>query len=73
MYISGVPGTGKTATFYEVLKALNKTDGLPSFKFIEINGLKIGDPNQFYSQFLLVCRIRWGFLLKCFEFSSDRN
>lgn len=54
MYISGVPGTGKTATLYEVKRKLLKTKNLPCFKFIEINGLRIGHPSQFYVHFLMV-------------------
>jgi origin recognition complex subunit 1 len=41
MYISGVPGTGKTATVMEVIKTLKEhaDDGhLPDFDFIDING-----------------------------------
>ncbi|XP_008166128.2 origin recognition complex subunit 1 isoform X2 [Chrysemys picta bellii] len=55
MYISGVPGTGKTATVHEVIRCLQQTaenDGLPSFQFIEINGMKLTDPHQAYVQIL---------------------
>lgn len=51
MYISGVPGTGKTATVYDVIKKLKNEF---EFKFIEINGLRLSEPNQFYSYFLKV-------------------
>ncbi|PVU85192.1 hypothetical protein BB560_007124 [Smittium megazygosporum] len=51
LYISGVPGTGKTATVMEVLRmitfASDKGD-LPDFEFIEINGMKLTDPQQLY-------------------------
>ena len=63
MYVHGVPGTGKTATVLESIKALTavserKVKGrksiagkpnVPKFKFIEINGLKLSDPYQAYS------------------------
>ncbi|XP_038650173.1 origin recognition complex subunit 1 [Scyliorhinus canicula] len=55
MYISGVPGTGKTATVHEVMRCLQhaaKQDNLPSFQFIEINGMKLTDPHQCYVQIL---------------------
>ncbi|XP_060629492.2 origin recognition complex subunit 1 [Anolis sagrei] len=55
MYISGVPGTGKTATVHEVIQYLQKAaenDELPSFQFIEINGMKLTDPHQAYVQIL---------------------
>ncbi|UXI20145.1 hypothetical protein NH340_JMT06088 [Sarcoptes scabiei] len=54
MYISGVPGTGKTATLRGVKQKLfDNCNSLPSFKFIEINGLKLAQPDRFCSHFLL--------------------
>ena len=53
MYISGVPGTGKTATVKEVIRTLKSyTDAgdLPEFQFIEINGMRLTEPNQAYTQ-----------------------
>lgn len=53
MYISGVPGTGKTATVHEVIRSLQQAsdaDDIPSFNFIEINGMKMTDPHQAYVQ-----------------------
>uniref|UniRef100_A0A3P8UJ62 Origin recognition complex subunit 1 n=1 Tax=Cynoglossus semilaevis TaxID=244447 RepID=A0A3P8UJ62_CYNSE len=55
MYISGVPGTGKTATVHEVMRCLQhaaEVDEIPSFTFIEINGMKMTDPHQAYVQIL---------------------
>lgn len=55
MYISGVPGTGKTATVHEVIRSLQtavEEDELPSFQFIEINGMKLTDPHQAFVQIL---------------------
>ena len=49
MYISGVPGTGKTATVYQVMKYLQEeyeNGDLPYFKFIEVNGMRLTDPHQ---------------------------
>ncbi|KAJ3364917.1 Origin recognition complex, subunit 1 [Allomyces arbusculus] len=52
LYVSGVPGTGKTATFFEVLRTVQRQveagDLLP-FKFVEVNGMKVLDPGQAYS------------------------
>lgn len=52
VYISGVPGTGKTATVLEVIRYLQhlaEQEEIPEFDFAEINGMKLTDPNQAYS------------------------
>lgn len=52
IYISGTPGTGKTATVREVVSRLEdavKADELDDFIFVEINGMKVTDPYQSYS------------------------
>jgi origin recognition complex subunit 1 len=52
IYISGTPGTGKTATVREVvcrLEALVHSDELDDFIFVEINGMKITDAHQSYT------------------------
>ncbi|BBN09249.1 hypothetical protein Mp_4g18200 [Marchantia polymorpha subsp. ruderalis] len=52
LYISGVPGTGKTATVREVIKELeSKVDAgeLPAFRFVEINGLRLPSPDHVYT------------------------
>ncbi|KAF2842459.1 P-loop containing nucleoside triphosphate hydrolase protein [Patellaria atrata CBS 101060] len=52
IYISGTPGTGKTATVREVVAQLNasvQAEELDDFIFVEINGMKITDPHQSYS------------------------
>ena len=53
MYISGVPGTGKTATVMEVKKTLEsyvKSGDVKDFNFIHINGMKLTEPTQAYVQ-----------------------
>ncbi|KAG9248741.1 origin recognition complex subunit 1 [Calycina marina] len=52
IYISGTPGTGKTATVREVIAQLNasvQAEELEEFIFVEINGMKVTDPHQSYS------------------------
>ncbi|KAJ5893997.1 Origin recognition complex subunit 1 [Penicillium taxi] len=52
IYISGTPGTGKTATVREVVGQLNAavlTEEMDDFIFVEINGMKVTDPHQSYS------------------------
>lgn len=52
IYISGTPGTGKTATVREVVAHLDaavRADELDDFIFVEINGMKITDPHQSYA------------------------
>lgn len=60
MYISGVPGTGKTATVHEVIRVLrdSEDEDIPEFTFIEINGMKLTEPNQAYSMLLKVMMMR---------------
>ncbi|KFO20928.1 origin recognition complex subunit 1 [Fukomys damarensis] len=55
MYISGVPGTGKTATVHEVIRCLQQaaqTNDVPPFQYIEVNGMKLTEPHQVYVQIL---------------------
>ncbi|CZT17109.1 related to origin recognition complex subunit 1 [Ramularia collo-cygni] len=52
IYISGTPGTGKTATVREVVASLQAAvaeEQLDDFYFLEINGMKVTDPHQSYS------------------------
>ena len=56
MYISGVPGTGKTATVTTVVKSMFgcvEVDGtavIPPFTFVTINGMQVSEPHQVYVQ-----------------------
>ena len=57
MYISGVPGTGKTATVKEVMRLLEaeRDEGsLHTFKFVEVNGMRVTEPRQAYVEILKV-------------------
>ena len=59
MYISGVPGTGKTATVHEVICCLQQAaqaNEVPPFQHIEVNGMKLTEPHQVYVQILQVSR-----------------
>jgi hypothetical protein len=52
VYISGMPGTGKTATILEVIRKLrlqHQQGKLPAFQFLEINGMKLPRPQAAYS------------------------
>ncbi|KAI8811673.1 P-loop containing nucleoside triphosphate hydrolase protein [Cladochytrium replicatum] len=51
LYISGVPGTGKTATVHEVIRLLSEqaeSGSLNPFNYVEINALKLSDPTHAY-------------------------
>ncbi|XP_043520533.1 origin recognition complex subunit 1 isoform X2 [Frieseomelitta varia] len=55
IYISGVPGTGKTATVNEAVRCLQKLilkGQLDDFNYIAINGMKLTEPRQAYVQIL---------------------
>ncbi|KXS17511.1 P-loop containing nucleoside triphosphate hydrolase protein [Gonapodya prolifera JEL478] len=52
IYISGVPGTGKTATVREALRFLqarSEAGEMQPFYAVEINGMKLTEPQQSYS------------------------
>ncbi|KDR68521.1 hypothetical protein GALMADRAFT_256748 [Galerina marginata CBS 339.88] len=52
VYISGVPGTGKTATVHTVVKELKRmaeSNEINPFTYVEINGLKIPEPSAAYN------------------------
>ncbi|KAF8336554.1 P-loop containing nucleoside triphosphate hydrolase protein [Cantharellus anzutake] len=52
IYISGVPGTGKTATVHAVIRELKRMaerDETSPFTYVEVNGLKIPEPSGSYS------------------------
>jgi len=46
MYISGMPGTGKTACSLEVIKSLRQRF---NFRFIHINAKSLSNPNAIYT------------------------
>jgi len=48
IYISGVPGTGKTATVMDVVRTL-KREAVDEFNFVEINGMRLTEPAQAYA------------------------
>eukprot|EP00940_MAST-03C_sp_MAST-3C-sp2_P002023 g2023.t1 len=53
LYISGLPGTGKTATVLEVIRGLHreqKNGSLPPFRFLEINAMRLKHPRDIYSE-----------------------
>ncbi|KAK0194071.1 P-loop containing nucleoside triphosphate hydrolase protein, partial [Armillaria mellea] len=52
IYISGVPGTGKTATVHAVVRELRRlaeASETNPFTYVEINGLRIPEPNAAYN------------------------
>lgn len=56
MYISGVPGTGKTATVREVVRVLQECShegNLPSFTYLEVNAMTLTEPHQLWVQGLV--------------------
>ncbi|VDL14655.1 unnamed protein product [Hymenolepis diminuta] len=54
MYISGVPGTGKTATVNAAAKSMagcvdeDGDDVIPPFDFVTVNGMQVSEPRQVY-------------------------
>lgn len=67
LYISGVPGVGKTAIVNKVVRELMllSTDSdLPQFKYVFLNGMKLNKPEKIYNQLLQVIFFQWNSL--CF-------
>ncbi|CAF2032211.1 unnamed protein product [Rotaria magnacalcarata] len=55
LYISGVPGVGKTAIVNKVVRELmllSSDSDLPQFKYIFLNGMKLNKPEKIYNQLL---------------------
>lgn len=48
MYISGVPGTGKTATVTSVIDSLRHENKMPKFTYVSVNGMRLTEPRQAY-------------------------
>lgn len=51
IYVSGTPGTGKTATVHEAVAQLElraESEEIPHFRFLEINGMKLSYPSIAY-------------------------
>lgn len=56
MYISGVPGTGKTATVTAVIKKLqemSKHGDITEFEYVNLNGMRLTEPRQAYVEVYL--------------------
>ena len=52
LYVSGVPGTGKTATVLETMRSLRRkaeAGQLAPFQFVEINSLRLPSPQHAYT------------------------
>jgi len=49
LYISGTPGTGKTATVHHAIRTLAADGSLPPFRTLQVNGMKLSAPQQVYS------------------------
>ncbi|KAF8624427.1 hypothetical protein AX17_007136 [Amanita inopinata Kibby_2008] len=52
IYISGVPGTGKTATIHAVIRELKRmavNNEINPFTYVEINGLRVPEPSAAYN------------------------
>ena len=72
-YISGVPGTGKTATVMEVMRCLQvchkfetsvilllqeSSDEYPDFNFYSMNGMRLTCPDQAYPSIFFVAKTK---------------
>lgn len=78
VYIAGTPGVGKTLTVREVMKEISKSainDELPSFSYVEINGLKMVKPTDSYEVLwnsISGERLTWGAAMESLEFYFNK-
>lgn len=80
-YISGMPGTGKTATVNWIIRELNELaeeGDFPEFDYLEINAMKLQKPQEAYSKLyykLEGVRASWSTSLRKLEetFTSPSN
>ena len=66
LYVSGVPGTGKTATALEVVRGLRRRAAagqLPAFRFVELNALRLPSPQHAYCVLVEVHDLLLSFVL----------
>ncbi|MCP9258105.1 Origin recognition complex subunit 1 [Dirofilaria immitis] len=48
MYISGVPGTGKTATVMQAVRHLKASENFSAFDFVMVNAMELSNPKQIF-------------------------
>ncbi|VDN90513.1 unnamed protein product [Brugia pahangi] len=48
MYVSGVPGTGKTATVLQAVRHLKASENFSGFNFVAVNAMELSDPKQIF-------------------------
>merc|ERR1719163_364502 len=49
LYISGMPGTGKTASFLEAVETL-QAESVGAFTFVHVNGLRLSSPGAVFAE-----------------------
>lgn len=50
MYVSGVPGTGKTATVLQAIRHLKTSKNSSKFTFVLVNAMELADPKQIFAE-----------------------
>merc|ERR1719210_2379378 len=56
LYVSGMPGTGKTATVLEAIKLMHADSRVPRFEVAHINAMRLGAPGSAFRDIL--CQVR---------------
>jgi len=56
LYVSGMPGTGKTATVLEAMKLMHADSRVPQFEVAHINAMRLGAPVSAFRDIL--CQVR---------------
>ncbi|KFD71742.1 hypothetical protein M514_16262, partial [Trichuris suis] len=61
IYISGVPGTGKTVTIRHAVHSLLSDKKIPKFSYCEVNGMQVLDPKCVYLEMVRAMKKAWKF------------
>ncbi|CDW57589.1 nischarin [Trichuris trichiura] len=61
IYVSGVPGTGKTVTIRHAVHSLLSDKNMPKFSYCEVNGMQVLDPKCVYLEMVRIMKKDWKF------------
>lgn len=63
LYVSGMPGTGKTATVLETIKLMRADSRVPCFEVAHVNAMRLGAPGSVFRDIL--CQVHADEHIRC--------